>query len=79
MKYIVFASMLSLLSVNSFALGQNSSPDKNCCTKEGGGCRGQSGNMLPQCGLSRSGLKRETSSKKPPGSFKSSKAKAKVE
>lgn len=78
MKYIIFASMLSLLSVNSFALGQNSSPDKNCCMKEGGGCRGQDGGVLPQCGLGRSGLRRDVAKKKT-GTFKNSKAKAHVE
>lgn len=58
MKYIVFASMLSLLSMNTFALGQNSSSDIDCCST------GKCGNGLKPCFKPRDGLKREQTSTK---------------
>jgi hypothetical protein len=69
MKYILFATMISLLSMNSFALGQHSASDIDCCRT------GKCGNGLPQCPLKRDGLKREAGSLKKPAS-KSQKATA---
>jgi len=55
MKYILFASMISLLSVNTYAqLGQKSASDIDCCRT------GKCGNGLPQCPLQRNSLKRDT-------------------
>lgn len=69
MKYILFATMISLVSMNTFALGQHSASDIDCCRT------GKCGNGLPQCPLKRDGLKREAGSVKKPAS-KSKKATA---
>lgn len=58
MKYILFATMISLVSMNTFALGQNTASDIDCCRT------GKCGNGLPQCPLKRNDLKREAATAK---------------
>ncbi len=55
MKYLIIASLFSLLSTNSFALGEVSSPNIDCCHT------GLCGNK-PMCpGVSRKAERRDAS------------------